>query len=52
MSQSLQCVCTISVPLVQYGTGSTADTIFKVILLVIEIEWVSDKIIILFSDNM
>ena len=46
------CVCTISVPadiLVQYDIGTTAD---RVILLVIKIEWVSDKMIKLFSDYM
>ena len=46
-------VCIISVPadiLVQYDTGTTADT--KVILLVIKIEWVTDKMIKLFIDYM
>ena len=35
---------------VQYDIGTTADR--KVILLLIKIEWVSDKIIKLFSDYM
>ena len=36
--------------LVQYDIGTTSDR--KVILLLIKIEWVSDKIIKLFSDYM
>ena len=34
--------------LVKYGIGTTADT--EMILLVTKIEWVSDKMIKLFSD--
>ena len=36
--------------LVQYDIGTTADR--NVILLLIKIEWVSDKMIKLFSDYM